>query len=602
MTEETAATEHVVQTELLPVSTLELGKIHQGDCIELMQRIDSGTIDLVFADPPFNIGYEYDQYHDRQEDEAYITWSRTWMEEVHRILKPGGTFWLAIGDEYAAELKVDAEHKIGFATRSWVVWYYTFGVNCTRKFSRSHVHLFHFVKDENNFTFNAEDPSVRVPSARALVYADKRANPNGRLPDDTWILRPQDLGHGFDTMDDTVYFARVAGTFAERQGFHGCQMPEQLLGRIVRVSSNSSDIVLDPFAGSGTTLAVAKKLGRQWIGCEMSEEYVRAATERLSAIHIGDSLDGPADPIASAPSTSNGRRLAELREEKVAEPVERSSEAIEAPIAKTAKRELRELVRDTIVEAFFAAHDGYSIDWLLANPQLQEVFHEECREAGLIGSAVDWNRELLRIRKQGGFPKRGKINKVHISDAELEAYDFAAEIGWRFTNDKFHGPSLDEILCDPEKAAYFGRVAKRFAPGFEPVNYRWAALRLRKASRDLVDEVKQYHFVFAKRDFSRFQTWGRFNAKRYAGQAGLYLLRDDERSPLYVGVANDLGARLAQHLDCPAFDESVSQVAVIAGEELPGEEYRAAFKEDLVRRHQPRWNVNLVGLAKSASE
>ncbi len=90
------------------------------------------------------------------------------MEEVHRVLKPGGTFWLSIGDEYAAELKVDAEHKIGFTTRSWVVWYYTFGVNCTKKFSRSHVHLFHFVKDENNFTFNAEDPQVRVPSARAL--------------------------------------------------------------------------------------------------------------------------------------------------------------------------------------------------------------------------------------------------------------------------------------------------------------------------------------------------------------------------------------------------------------------------------------------------
>ena len=105
------------------------------------------------------------------------------------MLKPGGTFWLAIGDEYAAELKVAAEHQIGFHTRSWVVWYYTFGVNCTRKFSRSHAHLFHFVKDENNFTFNAEDPQIRVPSARALVYADKRANPAGRLPDDTWIVR-----------------------------------------------------------------------------------------------------------------------------------------------------------------------------------------------------------------------------------------------------------------------------------------------------------------------------------------------------------------------------------------------------------------------------
>ena len=161
--------------------SLELGKIHQGDCVELMRQIEGGTIDLVFADPPFNIGYEYDEYHDRQADEEYLDWSRQWMDEVHRVLKPGGTFWLAIGDEYAAELKVDAEHKIGFATRSWVVWYYTFGVNCTKKFSRSHAHLFHFVKDESNFTFNAEDPQVRVPSARALVYADKRANPGGPL-------------------------------------------------------------------------------------------------------------------------------------------------------------------------------------------------------------------------------------------------------------------------------------------------------------------------------------------------------------------------------------------------------------------------------------
>jgi len=112
MSDQDTLCDQAVQTELLPTSTLEVGKIHPGDCIELMQQIDTGTIDLVFADPPFNIGYEYDQYHDRQEDDEYIAWSRAWMEEVHRILKPGGTFWLAIGDEYAAELKVDAEHKI----------------------------------------------------------------------------------------------------------------------------------------------------------------------------------------------------------------------------------------------------------------------------------------------------------------------------------------------------------------------------------------------------------------------------------------------------------------------------------------------------------
>src|SRR4051812_16138738 len=367
-----------VETPPLATQSLELQQIHQGDCIEVMSQIESGTIDLVFADPPFNIGYEYDEYHDEQDADDYIAWSRAWMAEVHRTLKPNGSFWLSIGDEFAAELKVAAQHQVGFATRSWVVWYYTFGVNCTRKFSRSHAHLFHFVKDEKNFTFNAEDRQVRVPSARALVYADKRANPAGRLPDDTWIvrpasddswvLRPQDLAEGFQSADDTWYYARVAGTFKERQGFHGCQMPEQLLGRIIRVSSNPGDLVLDPFTGSGTTLAVAKKLGREWIGCELSEEYTRAATERLATIQPRESLDGPADPIASAPATANGRRLgatgyASADNEspngvEQNDTVKTSNQALAEPVAHDrASRDLRDLIRDAIVDSFYATHN-----------------------------------------------------------------------------------------------------------------------------------------------------------------------------------------------------------------------------------------------------
>jgi site-specific DNA-methyltransferase (adenine-specific) len=600
------------QLELAAPTTLETGRIHQGDCLDLMRQIETGTIDLVFADPPFNIGYQYDQYHDEQDDEDYVAWSRAWMDEVYRVLKPKGTFWLAIGDEYAAELKFAAQHQIGFATRSWVVWYYTFGVNCTRKFSRSHVHLLHFTKDVNNFTFNAEDPRVRVPSARALVYADKRANPAGRLPDDTWILRPQDLPEGFQPTDDTWYYARVAGTFKERQGFHGCQMPEQLLGRIVRVSSNSDDIVLDPFAGSGTTLVVAKKLGRKWLGCELSGEYVRAATERLAAIQTDDPLDGPADPIASAPSTAKGRRLGATGSASVsAEGAEEvkdsedlkgaSTEALAEPVAPaTSRRELRELLRQAIVDAFFAAHDGYSIDWLLANPSLQKTFHDACREAGLIGGPSDWNRELLRIRKQGGFPHRGEIKSVLIPADEMDGYEFAAEIAWRLASDKFDGASIDEILCDPEKAGYFDRTAKRFGPGFEPSHYRWAALRLRKASRELIRDMKQYHFVFAKRDFGRYQAWDRFDTARVAGRPGIYLLRGAGKEPLFIGRAASLGERLDAHDECGAMAEVIEHVAILTGDDLPGDEYQAAFKEELVRRHRPKWNLSLVGLHQSA--
>jgi DNA modification methylase len=311
--------------------------ILHGDCIEGMDSLEAGSVDLAFADPPFNIGYEYDVYEDRIEYEKYLDWSRRWMTAVFRVLKPSGTFWLAIGDEYAAELKIEAQ-KIGFHTRSWVVWYYTFGVNCAQKFTRSHAHLFYFVKDVRDFTFRGEELENRVPSARQLVYNDSRANPRGRLPDDTWIirpadavgemtdeetclinlsprdddrtwtLRPQDLAGRFQPNEDTWYFPRVAGTFKERAGFHGCQMPEQLLGRIIRFCSEPGDVVLDPFCGSATTAAVAKKLGRRWLAFDLSDEYVRRGQARLESIAEGDALEGAPEPTKSAPATPRKAR------------------------------------------------------------------------------------------------------------------------------------------------------------------------------------------------------------------------------------------------------------------------------------------------------
>ncbi len=287
--------------------SVRLNTVHNEDCVAGMKKFRDASVDLAFADPPFNIGYEYDVYHDKLDADRYLAWCHDWLAEIVRLLKPDGTFWLAIGDEYAAELKVLMQRELGLSCRSWVVWYYTFGVNCKQKFSRSHAHLFHMVKDPQQFTFNVD--AIRVPSARQLVYGDRRANPTGRLPDDTWILRPQDLPEGFQPDEDTWYFPRVCGTFKQRAGWHGCQMPEQLLGRIINACSNSGDLVLDPFAGSGTTLAVAKKLRRRFLGFELSEQYATQVLSRLEGIRAGDPLDGPADPQLSAPTTAEGRRL-----------------------------------------------------------------------------------------------------------------------------------------------------------------------------------------------------------------------------------------------------------------------------------------------------
>jgi DNA modification methylase len=255
-----------------------MDQILTGDCLRHLAQLPEASVDLAFADPPFNIGYEYDVYNDRQTRDEYLAWTERWLAAVRRVLKLDGSFYVAIGDEYVAELKVRLD-SLGLTMRNWIVWHYTFGVNCQRKFNRSHAHILYYVANPKRFTFNAA--AVRVPSARQTTYADRRANPAGKLPDDTWVLRPQEDDRFFAADSDTWYVARVCGTFKERTA-HPCQMPEAVLERIIGVSSNPGDLVLDPFAGSGTTLAAAKRLGRRYLGIELSAEYAERVGQRLA--------------------------------------------------------------------------------------------------------------------------------------------------------------------------------------------------------------------------------------------------------------------------------------------------------------------------------
>jgi site-specific DNA-methyltransferase (adenine-specific) len=257
-----------------------MDEVLTGDCVVELAKLPAGCVDLAFADPPFNIGYDYDVYDDRRARADYLTWTDRWLAAVKRVLAPDGSFYVAIGDEYAAEVKVRLDN-LGLTLRNWIVWHYTFGVSCTRKFNRSHAHIFYYVRDPKRFHFDAD--AVRVPSARQTTYADRRANPAGKLPDDTWVLRPQEDGRVFGPEGDTWYVPRVCGTFKERVA-HPCQMPEAVLERIIRVSSRPGDVVLDPFAGSGTTLAAAKRLGRRWLGVELSADYAERVRRRLAEV------------------------------------------------------------------------------------------------------------------------------------------------------------------------------------------------------------------------------------------------------------------------------------------------------------------------------
>jgi DNA modification methylase len=503
--------------------TLKSNRIHQGNCIEKLRELKSGSVDLVFADPPFNIGYEYDVYDDQRTTSDYLEFCEAWIKEVHQALKPDGTFWLAIGDEYAAELKVLSQ-QLGFHSRSWVIWYYTFGVNCVRGFSRSHTHLFHFVKDPERFTFNGENPAVRVASARQLVYADSRANTKGRLPDNTWILRPQDVPQpGFSPSHDTWFFSRVAGTFKEREGFHGCQMPEQLLGRIIRVSSNPGDLVVDPFGGSGTTLAVAKKLGRQWMGFELSEEYVTHIQGRLDDCGVGDPLDGAADPLRSAPKTSKGKKRTKFKNGR---PVIALSEEAES----------------AVVEAFAESSQGHSTDYLLCEPALGIAFVKACRKKSIPGDPRMWNTFLLRIRKSGKLPKSTEAGR-RLSYADMDPYSDASEAAMKLIGLDY-GMTLDEMLCTPQAAAEFDSLAALLTPGYSAFEYRWAALALRKraTTKRLREFAAKQRSHWQQQPTPIRQSIEDCLTSEYECP-GVYVVLDED-SPLYIGETRNVRSRL----------------------------------------------------------
>jgi site-specific DNA-methyltransferase (adenine-specific) len=548
---------------------LAKNQIHQGDCVTQLKKLDKGSVDLVFADPPFNIGYEYDIYDDAKQTDDYLAWCRKWIKGVHRALKPNGTFWLAIGDEYAAELKIEAQ-KAGFHCRSWVIWYYTFGVNCVNGFSRSHTHIFHFVKDKQDFTFVRPNPNVRVKSARQLVYADVRANPNGRLPDNTWITRPQDAPSSFRPNHDTWFFSRVAGTFKEREGFHGCQMPEQLLARIIRTSSNPYDLVLDPFGGSGTTLCVAKKLRRHWIGFELSKDYVKHITKRLDETEVGDEVDGSDDPIESAPKTSRGK-----------------------------KRQTRNFDEDTIKavsESYQIAGEGFPADYLLCDRDLNKKFISECLKRGIGGNATVWNLLMLKLRKSGKLP-RSTRRPPRVSAEELNRYGYASEVAWRLVSDEFGSdflppPSLDDILCCPDSADYFDQIAKQYGPrrfDVTSIQYRRAALSIRKMADKANQIASKKYRNLSRKKLARLDPDELDSSSSKYDTAGVFLITGKDLG-VYAGEADNLREHLSMVLENPEWKRFDPDVILIQRNDQDFSE-NYAIKSALVRKNIPLLNA-----------
>ena len=527
----------------------ELNRVYCADCVAFMSRLPKEFIDLIIADPPYNIGYTYDIYQDNRPDEEYLSWTEAWLNAAASLLKPTGALWVAIGDEYAAEVKWLATRKLGLHLRSWVVWYYTFGVLCGNKFSRSHTHLLYFVKDPKMCKFYAD--RIRVPSARRLVYNDRRTNPVGRTAENTWIfrphvenessldldgrlgfqenvwfLRPQDVPQGFRPLHDTWYFPRVAGTFKERAHLVPCQLPERLLGRIIVACSDPEDLVFDPFVGSGSTLVVAKKLGRRWFGCEISPNYANFAEQRIRLCKPGDPLEGPEDPLTSSPPTPMYFPGVCLSQEE------------------------REELEEKIVACFREAHQGYSLDRLLADPVLQAQFIDACSRHRLPGGPRDWNLTLLKLRKNKRLTVRttskGRISWDDLDDSIL----YAAEIALRKLLDQGY-PSLDYVLADPIAALRFDEYARRIATGYESFYYRWAALMLRKKAKRLRRRCSMRNIDH--REFRMLPLEADIK-KNLPSAPGIFYLwqrlgKNDSPFSVYVGQARNLATTIAKLME-----------------------------------------------------
>jgi site-specific DNA-methyltransferase (adenine-specific) len=234
-----------------------------GDCVEQLEALPAGTVNLVIADPPYNVGIDYGDgcSDDRRPADAYREWTRRWIAAAARTMADDGAAWVICGQEFA-DFHQAALRDAGLHWRNTVTWRETFGVNCARKFNRTSRPMFHFTKHRTRFTFNREP--LTVPSARQTKYRDKRAAPGGKLLDDVWTI------------------PRVCGTFRERVPGVPTQLPLALVRLVVQGLSLPGDLVVDPFTGSGTTAVACVEHGRRFHGFELREEFAAIARQRIA--------------------------------------------------------------------------------------------------------------------------------------------------------------------------------------------------------------------------------------------------------------------------------------------------------------------------------
>ncbi|MCF8054162.1 MAG: site-specific DNA-methyltransferase [Deltaproteobacteria bacterium] len=251
--------------------------LYEGDSIKWLKSLTSESVDLIFADPPYNIKKaDWDKF---ESQEKYIEWSMQWISESSRVLKKTGTLYICGFSEILADLKHPSMKY--FKGCKWIIWYYKNKANLGKDWGRSHESILHLRKS-GHFTMNIND--VRIPYGKhTLKYpshpqAETSQYGNGGKRNDIWTPHPKGA-----KPKDIIEVPTICNGMEEKTP-HPTQKPEELLRKLVLASSNPNDLVVDPFSGSGTTLVVAEQLGRRWLGCDLSHEYNEWAMRRLESI------------------------------------------------------------------------------------------------------------------------------------------------------------------------------------------------------------------------------------------------------------------------------------------------------------------------------
>ncbi len=253
--------------------------IFRGDALEVLSQIPDESVDLIFVDPPYNIGKDFAGRKDKwKTDEDYLNWCYQWIDLCIQKLKPTGAFYVMTSTQFMPYFDLFIRQKMTILSR--IVWAYdSSGVQAKKYFGSLYEPILFCVKDKDNYTFNADDIMVEAKTGSKRKLIDYRKNPpqpykNEKVPGNVWD------------------FCRVRYRMEEYEN-HPTQKPISLLERIIKASSNEGDLVLDPFCGTFTTGFVAKENNRNFIGIEIQEDYYKIGLRRLGITteYNGESLE-----------------------------------------------------------------------------------------------------------------------------------------------------------------------------------------------------------------------------------------------------------------------------------------------------------------------